>query len=295
MQQPELPTLPPRPLQGHKGTFGKIMLIGGSSGMSGAVCLAGKAALRSGAGLVYLAVPEPIQPLVAAFEPSYLTIPLDSDDFGRIAADERLPLERRLEGMHAAGIGPGLGLSAALDEIVWEVYLTAPCPMVFDADALNSLAHRQKFLTKHETPRILTPHPGEFSRLTGHPLAEVQQHRAEMAAEFARQHQVILVLKGAGTVVTDGESLIVNSTGNPGMGTGGSGDVLTGMLTALIGLGLEPLAAAHLGVYAHGLAGDIAAEKYTQTGMIASDLLESIPLAWKQLEQFPTLDPSTGG
>lgn len=281
------PPLPPRPADGHKGTFGRVLIVAGSRGMSGAACLAGSAALRGGAGLVTVATPESVQPIVAGYEPSYLTVGVAEDDAGRISQAALSALSDLVARQDAAAIGPGLGQSVELADAVATLYQTAAIPLVVDADALNALAGRRAALPRAPSlgPRILTPHPGEFARLTGLDAATVQARRVELAADFAAQHQVVVLLKGAGTVITDGRRLAINPTGNSGMATGGTGDVLTGLLVALLGQGLEAFAAARLGAFLHGLAGDLAAADLSQPGLIASDLPRYLAAAWKSLGQ----------
>ncbi|MBS0206953.1 MAG: NAD(P)H-hydrate dehydratase [Planctomycetes bacterium] len=279
------PELPARDENSHKGDCGRVLIIAGSRGMSGAACLAATAALRGGAGLVTAAVPEGIQSIVAGFEPSYLTAGLPEDDSGRIKSAAHKRLTELLAGQGAVAVGPGLGQSSGLQELVLELYDSVSVPMVVDADALNLLA-RRPYLTRRaaESPvRVLTPHPGEFSRLTGLDVAVIQQDRERVAAEYARQNKVILVLKGRGTIVTDGRRLSVNSTGNSGLATGGTGDVLTGIIVALLGQRLPAFEAARLAVHLHGVAGDIAAEELSKPGMIASDLLNRIGRAWCEM------------
>ena len=275
---PPLPILPPREADSHKGDYGRGLLIGGSQGMAGAVALAGVAALRSGAGLVTIATAECCLSTVAAFEPSYMTRPLPSDDQGRIdaaARDDLLPLAKR---MTAVGIGPGLGQSPGLVELVTAAYRDLDQPMVVDADALNNLATEPNALAHHQGPRILTPHAGELARLLKKDHIEAEL-RTELAQETARQWNVVLVLKGHHTLVTDGQQVYCNTTGNPGMATGGCGDVLTGIITGLLCQGLDPFAAAQLGVYLHGLAGDYATDDVGEVSLIASDLLDTLPAA----------------
>ncbi|WP_417849913.1 NAD(P)H-hydrate dehydratase [Thalassoglobus sp.] len=283
MSQP-LPSLPTRPSDGHKGTFGRVLIIGGSTGMSGAISLSGVSALRSGAGLVSLALPEPILPIVASYEPSYLCMPVPSELNGRISIEAQDVLDESLLKMDAAAIGPGLGRSENLNQLVAHLYQNTNLPVVFDADALNAIADQKEILGQQTGPRILTPHPGEFARLIDSETSHIQKHRETLAVEFAAKHKVILVLKGAGTIITDGKTTRVNETGNAGMGTGGTGDVLTGIIASLLGQKMPPLEAAQLGTYLHGLAGDLAAEKFTQRGMIASDLLKKIPDAWRIMQ-----------
>jgi NAD(P)H-hydrate epimerase len=277
----DLPLLPERPPESHKGDFGLALVVGGSRGMSGAVSMAGIAALRGGAGLVRLAVPETILDSVAAFEPSYMTVALTADRRGRIA------LEARQEILSAAAVatvvahGPGLGRSLGLTALTCRLYSHLPKPMVIDADGLNALASRRDTLPQPPAPRILTPHPGEFARLVGAARLPADE-RESAAVELARRWGVVLVLKGHRTLITDGIRRAVNTTGNPGMGTGGSGDVLTGLIAALVCQGLAPYDAARLGVYVHGLAGDLAARELGQEGMIASDLIRLLPKAFQE-------------
>jgi ADP-dependent NAD(P)H-hydrate dehydratase len=284
-----LPKLPPRRPDAHKGDFGRALLVGGSWGMAGAISLAGMACLRSGAGLVRLAVPDGILDTVAAFEPCYMTIPLPSDDGGRIRVrTSDLPMMTGLA-MQATcvAIGPGLGQSVDLAAFCCAAYQTLDQPLVLDADALNALAGTEKgWVGKPKGPRILTPHPREFSRLIGQeeiakaPRAE-QVNKARM---FAKSEGIILVLKGQATFITDGTREAVNTTGNPGMATGGTGDVLTGVITALVCQGLSPFDAAVLGAHVHGLAGDFAAAELGQVSLIASDLLRYLPKAFQAID-----------
>ncbi len=285
-----LPPPPARPSDGHKGTFGRVLIIGGSRGMSGAPSLAGLGALRGGAGLVYVAVPSEIVPIVAAIEPSYLTIPLASDaEHGGVSASGLAGLRQACVGKDAIALGPGLGTSHDAVTIVTTLYAELPQPMVVDADALNVLAAKQPGCfgatgrLQSIGRRILTPHPGEFARLLGTDIARVQSLRTELAAEFAAAHNVIVLLKGPQTIVTDGDRVAINRTGNSGMATGGTGDVLTGLITALLGQGLSPFEAAQLGAHLHGLAGDLAAAELSQPGLIASDLPKYLASAWMRL------------
>ena len=282
-----LPTICKRKDDAHKGDCGRALIVAGSRGMSGAACLSGTAACRGGAGLVTLAVPHGILPIVATYEPSYLTIGLSEDNHGRIHPSASEQLLEVLEQKSAVAVGPGLGQSAGLQELVTSLYQSISIPCVFDADGLNLLA-KQPYLLRRpvDAPaRILTPHVGEFSRLTGEDAKSIQEHRTHRAAEFAKANNVILVLKGPNTVVTDGTRVAINTTGNSGMATGGTGDVLTGVLTALLAQGMPAFEAAHLGVYLHGMAGDLAAEELSKPGMIASDLLHFLGRAWRELDQ----------
>jgi ADP-dependent NAD(P)H-hydrate dehydratase len=277
----ELPTLRPRRPDAHKGEFGRALLVGGSRGMSGAIALAGMAALRGGAGLVRLAVPVVCLDAVAAVEPSYMTVALPSDRHGRIALDARPRLMQLAAEATVVACGPGLGRSLGLDALVNHLYRHVACAMVVDADGLNALAARPDALAQPGGPRILTPHPGEFARLVGRPRVTESQ-RDNLACELAMQTQAVVVLKGHRTIVTDGRRMAQNGTGNPGMATGGSGDVLTGLIAALACQGLDPWEAARLGVHLHGLAGDLAAAKLGHEPLIASDLVRYLPAAFAE-------------
>lgn len=275
-----LPRLPRRAADAHKGDFGLALIVAGSRGMSGAAALAGMAALRGGAGLVRVAVPEVCLDTVAAFEPSYMTVALPADAQGRLAAQAYDQILALAEPATVVACGPGLGRSEALDQLVGGLYRRLEKPLVLDADALNALASQRELLAQAPAPRILTPHPGEFARLVGQRL---QPHGRETAAvRFAQQCGVVLVLKGHHTLITDGSRQLTNTTGNPGMATGGSGDVLTGLITALACQGLPPLEAAQLGVYLHGLAGDLAAAELGEVSLIASDLVQFLPDAFEE-------------
>jgi ADP-dependent NAD(P)H-hydrate dehydratase len=276
-----LPELPPRAAESHKGDFGRALLVGGSRGMSGAIALAGMSTLRSGAGLVTLATPAACLDVVASFEPSYMTVPLANDEDGRIAYAAQPTIEQLAKVATCVACGPGLGRSDELRKLVPAIYQTIAKPMVIDADGLNALASRPELLAKHGGPRILTPHPGEFRRLVGK-AAENREQLEKMAIQMAADTGTVIVLKGHRTLITDGNAALYNSTGNPGMATGGSGDVLTGIITALICQSMSPLEATQLGVHLHGLAGDLAAAELGQESMIASDLVGFLSSAFLQ-------------
>ncbi len=280
------PKLPPRVADGHKGTYGRVLIVGGSLGMTGAAVLAGGAALRGGAGLVRVACPAEVQPIVAAGNPCYTTaaIPQHADGtYSARSADEVVGLA---EGADVLALGPGLGNRADVGALVRIVLLTTPTrPTVLDADALNVLAPFAAEFSDRTAPLILTPHPGEFARLLGVTTAQVQADRERLAADFAGRFGVVLLLKGAGTVVTDGRHLYVNESGNPGMATGGSGDVLTGLIAALLGQGLSAFDAAALGAWIHGRAGDLAAADLSQVALVAADLLDYLPEVFREMER----------
>jgi NAD(P)H-hydrate epimerase len=277
-----LPLLPPRKPDSHKGDYGRALLIGGSQGMAGAIALAGMAALRSGAGLVKLATANPCQATVASFEPSAMTIGLAADQHGRISAAALPAIIEAAKEATIIACGPGLGRSDSLAQVVAWLYQNITQPLVLDADALTLLAREPAILTKAGGPRILTPHPGEFARLLDRPNFPPTE-RESLASKFARENKLVLVLKGHHTVISDGTRMAINHTGNPGMATGGTGDVLTGVITAIVAQGLPPYDAARLGVHVHGLAGDLAAEDLGQVSLIASDLVTHLPRTWKSL------------
>lgn len=281
----QVPRIPDRPENGHKGTFGKVLIIGGSVGMSGAVCLSSVSVLRSGSGMVTAAVPQSIQMIVAIYEPCVMTIGLKSDSNGQLASPSRGRIEELLAGQDAVAIGPGLGQSDAAAELVAIVLEICQVPLVLDADALNVAAtHGLLAKRNRETPCVITPHPGEFSRLTGQPISDDDETRTEVSVDFAKSHGLTVVLKGPRTIVTNGDRLFINTTGNSGMATAGSGDVLTGIVASLLGQKMNPFEAAAAAVNAHGRAGNVLASELGQCGMIASDLLLALPKAWEQMQ-----------
>jgi ADP-dependent NAD(P)H-hydrate dehydratase len=283
----EVPRLAPRTPDANKGMFGRVLVVAGSRGMSGAAVLCGSAVLRGGAGLVRLAVPASIVPLVAVANPCYMTLPLPEDAAGRLHGSAQGEMLEAIRQSQVAAIGPGLGQGSEIVSLVLAAVDQTATPLVLDADALNALVGQLDHLRRRGRPTVLTPHPGEFGRLVGKPIPEVQAHRQELAVRFAAEMGVVLVLKGHNTIVTDGRRVFVNPTGNPGMATGGSGDVLAGLLAALIGQGLETFAAAQLGVYLHGLAGDLARDDLGEASLIASDLLDYLPRAFKTRAAMP--------
>ncbi|WP_422926180.1 NAD(P)H-hydrate dehydratase [Singulisphaera sp. PoT] len=279
-----IPILPKRPSDGHKGLFGTVLVLAGGRGMAGAAALAGASALRSGAGLVRVATAAEVQPTVATFEPCYMTYPIANDEDGYIKLEAgKKALAKWEEHASVLAVGPGLGQSEDLKALVRWILESIKLPTILDADALNAIGSETGLLSGKGKRLVITPHPGEFARLSGLSIADIQADRETHAAEFAAKHELVVVLKGAKTVVTDGSRLYVNKTGNPGMATGGSGDVLTGVIAALIAQKLPPLEAAVLGVYVHGLAGDISRDQNGEVGMIAGDIVDSLPDAFYHL------------
>jgi NAD(P)H-hydrate epimerase len=292
-----LPVLPKRLRTGHKGIFGTVLGVGGSRGMAGAVALAGRSGLVAGAGLVRLAIPDPILETVAGFYPELTTLPCPADEKGRFSQTALEPLLNHLATVTATFLGPGLGRSAEIDLLIPLLLREILCPVVVDADALNTLAslgteHFNSFFRSLGNKNIiLTPHSGELARLRGLPTPdeedkESQTERIAVAKDFAEQHGVVLVLKGHETITTDGNIVALNPTGNPGMATGGSGDVLTGILAALLAQGFVPFDAAKTGVFLHGLAGDFAADRLGEESVTATSILESIPEAFQTFRKL---------
>ncbi|MFQ5505954.1 MAG: NAD(P)H-hydrate dehydratase [Planctomycetota bacterium] len=277
-----LPSLPPRPAGAHKGAFGTCLLIGGSRGMMGAIVLAGRAAMRSGVGLTRIAVPGTWMGVLPVAVPEATSVGMEEEE-GALAAAALEPLLAEAEDATAVGVGPGLSRLGSAPALVRALVPRLPRPAVLDADALNAFEGRIEELREARTPLVLTPHPGEAGRLLGCTSSEVQADRGRAASELAERSGATIVLKGAGTRIQAGKDSFVKETGNPGMATGGSGDVLTGILTGLLAQGMTPLDAARLAVAAHGLAGDLAAKSGSQAGLIAGDLVRKLPEAWRRL------------
>ena len=278
-----IPRLPPRRREAHKGDFGRILIIAGSTGMVGAPALVANAALRSGAGLVRIACPRPAQQTIAGLAPCATSFPLDATATGQIAARAQPMLMRLIAQHDVIAVGPGLGQSPVLRKFLATLVATPDKPMVIDADGLNNLAATNQWWTRRRANLVLTPHPGEMKRLliTAGQQDEIKD-RKTTAADYAALTGTIVVLKGAGTVVTDGSKVYINKTGNPGMATPGTGDVLTGILAALIAQNMPPLDAAIKAVHVHGKAADIAARQIGQISLIATDLINTLPTAFRK-------------
>ena len=264
--------LPERDPWGHKGTFGKILLLCGSRGFTGAAYLAAMVALRSGAGLVFLGVPESIYAIEAVKLNEPVVFPLPEED-GKLSGQALAEISQRLPQMDAVLIGCGLGQSAGTFAVVKAVLETASCPVVVDADGINLLSGHRDILRRRQHATILTPHDVEFARMGG----PVGKDRMESAAQLATDWNSFVLLKGHETCITDGQVGYINSTGNPGMAVGGSGDVLAGIITALLGQGIAPLEAAACGAWLHGAAGDLCAKELGQYGMLPTDMLLRLP------------------
>ncbi|MYA28212.1 MAG: NAD(P)H-hydrate dehydratase [Nitrospira sp. SB0666_bin_27] len=279
------PWLPERPASSHKGTFGHAGIIAGSSGKSGAAALAAKAALRAGAGLVTVATPSSVQASVASGIPEVMTLPLPETADHTLSRDALPLLQTFLPSRSSIGIGPGLSTQPETADVVRTLIDHCDRPLVIDADALNALAGHTRLLRARPLSPLLTPHPGEMARLLGESsAATVNRNRLGIAHDFARTHSSVVVLKGARTIVAlpDGATAI-SPTGNPGMATAGTGDVLTGILTGLLAQGVSPWEAAQSGAFLHGLAGDLAAQAYGYPSLMAGDLLACLPQAITQV------------
>ena len=271
-----LSLLPDRNPWGHKGNFGKLLLLCGSRGYTGAAFFAAMGALRAGAGLVFLGVPESIYGIEAVKLNEPVIFPLP-DAGGRLSADAVPEILTRLPQMDAVLVGPGLGQSEGTLAVVRAVLEKAECPVVVDADGINVLSAHRDLLRGRKSPTILTPHDGEFARLGG----VIGEDRMAAAAALAEELGCVVLLKGHETCITDGTDGYLNPTGNPGMAVGGSGDVLAGVITALLGAGLSPLEAAACGAWLHGAAGDRCAAELGQYGMLPTDMLSALPRLMK--------------
>ena len=281
-------TMDGRSRDAHKGDFGHLLVIGGSLGKTGAAVMAARGALRSGAGLVTVAAPMGLVPVIQQQVVEAMCLPAAESIDGTLGMGAEGEILRAAARMSACAIGPGLTTHDETVRVVRALVKDLAVPMVIDADGLNALAGDLDVLRKAGVPRVLTPHPGEMARLLGTTSDEVQRDRLGTAQRFARAHGAVVVLKGAGTVVAapSGEAFI-NTTGNPGMATGGTGDVLTGLIGSLLAQGHGPTQAACLGVYLHGLAGDIAAKERGEAGLIAGDVIEKIPEAIQTINARP--------
>ena len=269
--------LPARDPWGHKGTFGKVLCLCGSVGFTGAPVFASRAAVRTGSGLVYLGVPQSVWEVVAKKCDEAMPFPLPDQD-GKLSLAAETEIRQRIEPCDAAVIGCGLGRSAESDTLTRNL-LNIDKTLILDADGINALQGHTELLQKRTVPTILTPHEGEFLR-----IGDLSAGREKSAAAFAKTYGVTLVLKGHRTVIASPDGrLAINPTGNSGMAKGGSGDVLSGMILSLLGQGMDPFDACCVGVYLHGLCGDLAAAEKTEYAMTPTDMIEKIPQAYKEI------------
>lgn len=271
-----LSILPDRDPEAHKGSFGKILLLCGSRGYTGAAYLSAMGALRSGAGLVYLGVPESIYAIEAVKLNEPVVFPLP-DEGGKMSKKAVPEILERLGKMDAVLMGCGMGMSAGTLAVLETVLKNAKCPVVLDADGINLVSAHKDLLRGRTAPTVLTPHDGEYLRLAG----SLGKDRMTAAGDLARELGCVVVLKGHRTWITDGASFCRNTTGNPGMAVGGSGDMLAGMIVSLLGQGMGPLEAAECAVWLHGAAGDLCQKELGQYGMLPSDMLEALPRLMK--------------
>ncbi len=274
------PMLPPRKGDAHKGDFGHLLVLAGSVGYTGAAALSAQAALRVGAGLVTLGIPESMNPIMEIKLTEVITRPLPEGGQGALSLEARERILDLATGMSAVVIGPGLSTEKETQELVRDLLVQCDQPVVVDADGINSLVDYSEVLEKRRARTILTPHPGELGRLIGLTGREINSRRVDICEEFAGKWEVVLVLKGAPTIISDGgRKTFINTTGNSGLATGGTGDVLSGAVGGFLAQGLDPFHAALCGTYYHGLAGDIAGRQIGRRGMIAGDVMELLPEA----------------
>ena len=275
---------PPRAFEAHKGHLGHLLIIAGSSGKTGAAALCANAAMRSGTGLVTVGVPESLNPVMEGLVLEAMTYPLPEKEKGLLTQSCFEEIQELLKDKQTLALGPGLGTHPETTKLVEKLVSTCEFPMIIDADGLNHIAKKTDILKQKKASIILTPHPGEMARLCGLSTKEIQADRIGTARQFAAEFKVILILKGAGTVIAlpDGKAFI-SPTGNAGMASGGMGDVLTGMIAGFCAQGLPPEKASLAGVYLHGLCADILAEKIGRFGYLASDLIRTIPESQKNL------------
>jgi NAD(P)H-hydrate epimerase len=289
VQVKKLPELTPRKKNTHKGSYGRVLVLAGSPGMTGAAYLCSKAALRSGSGIVTLGIPESLNPVMETKLTCVMTYPLPETKASTLSNKGQKDILKLCESHDVVALGPGLSQQPETRELILWLIKNIDHAMVIDADGLNALVNNVNVLHKIKQNVVLTPHPGEMSRLTGLRSAkDVQKERLNAATQFVQsiqkklkgERKLVLVLKGDKTVVTDYKKIYVNSTGNPGMATAGVGDVLTGIIVSLIGQGLDVFSASQLGVYINGLAGDIAAKRKGELSMIAFDIIDCLPDAF---------------
>jgi NAD(P)H-hydrate epimerase len=270
--------IPRRDPESHKGTYGHLLIIAGSPGKTGAAAMAAEAAMRAGAGLVTLGIPETLNSVLETKLTEVMTAPLPDKGDGFLDVDSWRAIHDMLDGKTAIAIGPGLSDRDETAGLVYRVLEEAKVPLIVDADALNAISKNTGILRKLKAQTILTPHPGEMARLIGVSTQKIQEDRVETARQFSKKFGVIVVLKGARTIIAEpGGKIFINPTGNPGMASGGMGDVLTGLISGLAAQGLSPLLASQVSVFSHGLIGDLIAGERAGIGIMATDIIERIP------------------
>ena len=278
--------LKPRDPLSNKGNYGRLLCFCGSEGMAGAAVMSAKAAIRCGAGIVDVALPRTIYPIVASHVVEPVFTLLDYGPEGKLLSCGLLALQNAMTKASACLLGCGLGQNEDLKQTVFEMIADSRIPLIIDADGINLLAENINVLKAVRVPVVLTPHPGEMARLMKSTVEDVQAHRLEYAGNFASQYNVVLVLKGAGTIVAEPNGMVhLNPTGNAGMAKGGSGDVLAGMIASFVAQGIEPAKAAAGGVYLHGAAGDLCAKELSQCAMLPTDMIDMLPRLFLELER----------
>ncbi len=280
----EQPSYPPRDKNSHKGTYGTAVLICGSYGMAGAAVLAGKAALRSGVGIAKIILPDKIYDIAARQIPEAVFVPLKTSLDGTLSREDIPKICEHIKNVDVVLFGCGSGASDDNAEILKMLINKVQCPFIIDADGINLLSRNIDIIKQTAVPIILTPHPGEMSRLMGKSIAEIESNRINTARYFTDKYGVITVLKGAETVVTTQGGTYLNTIGNAGMATGGSGDTLSGILAAFLARESDIDFAVTSAVWVHSAAGDMAAEKQSQTSMLPSDIIDELPCLFKKLE-----------
>lgn len=274
----------PRPIDANKGTNGHQLNICGNYLMPGAAVICAKAALKSGVGLLKAFFPKSIYGVMTSHLIEPLFAPMDENELGTFSYNSIDAIINELPWSNSVAIGCGLGVNGDTRLLVSSVIKNCEVPIILDADGINSIIGNIDILKSSKAPIILTPHPGEMARLIGKDVSFVQSNRAHCAKDFANEYNCILVLKGAGTVVTNGEAVYVNPTGNPGMAMGGTGDMLTGMLASFIAQGIDPFDSAKCAVYIHGMCGDVCREKISERGMTVPDMLDELGALMSKFE-----------
>lgn len=277
--------LPRRNEDGHKGTYGRVAIIGGKSGMTGASYLSSMAALRSGSGLVYCIIPKSLETIMSIKLTEAIIVPIEDNGKGHFTEDSIREIKNAIKNMDAIAIGPGLGVSEERTQLIKEILTEFKGTIVLDADRINCLLSKDEVLINRNGHTIITPHPGELARLLQKSTSEIQKNRIYYSKYASEKYNIITVLKGKGTVVTSKEETYINSTGNPGMATAGTGDILTGIILSFLGQGIDPFKSAILGVYCHGLSGDISMMDKGEYGLIATDILDNIPYSLKKIQE----------
>ena len=284
MVKKHLAKIPTRRKDTHKGDFGHVFVLAGSRGLTGAAYLASQAALLSGSGLVTCGIPESLNTIMEIKLTEAMTLPLSETKEGSLALDAEKDILDFTGKIDAVSLGPGLSRNTETQKLVRNLLKKIDKPLVLDADGVISVVGNCDILKKRKNPTVLTPHPGEMASLVGKDVRAIQATRTKTALDFAKKYNIILVLKGHRTIVANPKgSFYINETGNSGMSTAGVGDVLTGMISSFVGQGIDAFSAAVIGVYLHGLAGDIAAKEKGQFSLIASDLLDKLPQAIKEV------------